>query len=56
MGGSVWETVWQQGDTVSRGVALLLLAMSVSSWVVILWKSWVLRRGVRSLQVATAAF
>ena len=34
---SVWETVLQ-GDAVSRGVALLLLAMSVSSWVVILWK------------------
>ena len=56
MGGSVWETVWQQGDAVSRGVALLLLAMSVSSWVVILWKSWMLRRGVHSLQAATAAF
>ncbi|MEZ5644916.1 MAG: MotA/TolQ/ExbB proton channel family protein [Burkholderiaceae bacterium] len=54
--GSVWQTVWQQGDAVSRSVALLLLVMSVSSWVVILWKAWALRQGVRSLQAATAAF
>ena len=26
-----------QGDLVSRGVAALLLAMSIGSWVVILW-------------------
>jgi len=56
MGGSVWQTVWEQGDAVSRAIALLLLAMSVSSWVVILWKSWMLRRGVHSLQLATTAF
>ena len=35
---------WQQSDTVGRAVALLLLAMSILSWVVILWKGWVLRR------------
>jgi hypothetical protein len=33
-----------QGDAISRGVALTLLAMSVCSWVVIVWKSWVLQR------------
>ena len=27
-----------KGDAVSSGVAVLLLAMSVGSWVVILWK------------------
>ena len=32
-----------QGDLVSRTVALLLLAMSVASWVVILWKAWLLQ-------------
>ena len=32
-----------QGDLVSRIVALMLLAMSVASWVVILWKAWLLR-------------
>ena len=31
-----------QGDLVSRAVALLLLAMSVASWVVIFWKAWLL--------------
>lgn len=52
----IWQTVWQQGDWVSRGVALLLLAMSVSSWVVILWKGWLLRRAGVSLQRAVGAF
>lgn len=45
-----------QGDAVSRGVVLLLLAMSVSSWVVILWKSWLLRRAGRDLERSTTAF
>lgn len=54
--GGVWQTIWQQGDTVSRSVAMLLLAMSVSSWVVILWKGWLLRRAVRDVQTSTAAF
>jgi len=30
--------VWMQGDWVTRGVALLLLGMSVASWIVILLK------------------
>ena len=53
--GGVWQTIWQ-GDAVSRSVALLLLAMSVASWVVILWKGWLLRRAVRDVQTSTAAF
>jgi biopolymer transport protein ExbB len=32
------------GDGVSRSVAALLLAMSIASWVVILWKAWLLAR------------
>ena len=32
------------GDGVSRSVAALLLVMSVSSWVMILWKAWLLAR------------
>jgi biopolymer transport protein ExbB len=52
---SVWETVLQ-GDAVSRGVALLLLVMSVSSWVVILWKGWLLRRAAVDVQRSTALF
>ena len=45
-----------QGDALSRSVALLLLAMSVASWVVILWKGWLLRRAVRDVQDASAVF
>ena len=28
-------TLWTQGDAVTRAVALLLLAMSLASWVII---------------------
>jgi biopolymer transport protein ExbB len=52
---NIWEMVLQ-GDAVSRGVAMLLLAMSVSSWVVILWKGWLLRRAAADVQVGTALF
>lgn len=51
----VWQTVLQ-GDVISIAVALLLLAMSVGSWVVILWKGWLLRRAVRDVQLSAAAF
>ena len=36
--------LWSQGDFVTRAVALLLLAMSLASWVVILVKALDLRR------------
>jgi len=45
-----------QGDAVSRAVVLLLLAMSVGSWVVILWKSWFLHRASADVQRGVAAF
>ena len=45
-----------QGDAVSRAVAVLLLAMSVASWVVILWKAWLLRGGTRDVLRSIAAF
>jgi len=51
--------MWQalaQADTLGRSVAGLLLAMSVASWVVILWKLWWLRRVRRGLPLAVAAF
>lgn len=44
------------GDGVSRSVAALLFAMSVSSWVVILWKAWLLRGGTRDVVRGIAAF
>ena len=48
--------IWLAGDAVSRAVALLLLAMSVSAWVVILWKAWVLTRVRADLARAVLAF
>lgn len=51
--------VWQillQGGAISIAVALLLLAMSVASWVVILWKGWLLRRAASDVQLSVAAF
>ena len=37
-------------------MALLLLAMSVSAWVLILWKGWVLRRAAADIARAVPAF
>ena len=47
---------WNQSDFISRTVGLLLLAMSVSSWVIILWKGWLLRRAAADIQRGVAAF
>ena len=47
---------WAQSDLVGRGVALLLLAMSVSAWALILWKTWLLRRARKGLVRAVPAF
>ena len=43
-------------DTVSSVVAFLLLAMSVGSWVVLLWKGWLLQRATRDVGRSTQAF
>lgn len=43
-------------DALSRGVVMLLLLMSISSWVVILRKSWLLRRVLHDVPRSTAAF
>ncbi len=48
--------LFTQGDGVSRTVALLLLAMSVGSWVVIFWKSWLLHRATGDVLRCVAAF
>lgn len=49
------QLFWQ-GDALARSVALLLLAMSVGSWVVILWKSWLLHRASADVARCVAAF
>ncbi len=45
-----------QGDAVSTTVSVILLGMSICSWVVILWKGWLLQRAVRDVSRSTAAF
>ena len=52
---SLWALL-SQGDFVTQGVALLLLAMSVASWVVILWKARLLHRASGDVGRSTAAF
>jgi biopolymer transport protein ExbB len=53
---SGFQQFWQQGDAITRGVALLLLLMSISAWVVIFWKGWLLRRVRSDIARAVAAF
>jgi biopolymer transport protein ExbB len=50
------EHFWSQGDAVTRSVAALLFLMSVSAWVVILWKAWLLRRVRSDMERAVTAF
>jgi biopolymer transport protein ExbB len=45
---SLWSLL-SQGDAVSQAVALLLLLMSITSWVLICWKSWMLLRARRDV-------
>jgi biopolymer transport protein ExbB len=54
MGG--FSEFWAQSDGVGRAVALLLLLMSVSAWVVIFWKCWTMRRARLSMTRAVPAF
>ena len=49
-------SLFRQGDAITQVVAILLLAMSVSSWVVILWKAWMLHRATADVARSTAAF
>ncbi len=50
------QSFWNSTDGVGRAVALLLLAMSVSAWVLILWKAWVLKRTAADIARAVPAF
>lgn len=45
-----------QGGVVSIVVAVLLLLMSIASWIVILWKAWLLKRAMGDVARSTAAF
>ena len=47
---------WAESDAIGRTVVGLLLAMSVSAWVLIFWKGWVLLRARRDIERAVPAF
>ncbi len=47
---------WSGSDGLARTVALLLLAMSVTAWVLICWKGWLLRRATADIARAVPAF
>lgn len=46
----------QQGDAVTQATALLLLVLSVASWVVMICKGWLLARSRRQVPRCVAAF
>ena len=50
------QAFWEQGDAITRAVAALLLLMSISAWVMIFWKAWLLRRARRDIERAIPAF
>ena len=50
------QQIFSQSDTIGKAVALLLLLMSIASWVVILWKAWILRRAGGDVARGVAAF
>ncbi len=52
---SFWDLMMQSG-WLTPAVALLLLLMSVASWVVIIGKAWLLRGASAALASSTAAF
>ncbi len=50
------QQFWREGDAVIQGVALVLMLMSVSAWIVIVWKGFMLTRVRRDLPKAVSAF
>jgi len=50
------QHLWEQGDAVSQGVAVLLLLMSISAWVVIAWKGWLLGRARKDIDAGMRRF
>ena len=46
----------KQSDGVGKFIAVLLLLMSVATWVVIFWKAWVIKRAVPDVAKSVASF
>lgn len=49
-------SIFREGDVLSVSLSLVLLAMSVASWTVIVYKTWLLRRVSADLHHGKAAF
>ncbi len=47
---------WNETDGIGRAVATALLLMSISVWVVVFWKVWVLRRAAHDIARGVPAF
>jgi len=50
------QEFWARSDAIGRAVAALLLLMSITAWVLILWKGWLLRRASRDIARGVPAF
>ncbi|MGB3068768.1 MAG: MotA/TolQ/ExbB proton channel family protein [Ottowia sp.] len=50
------QHVFAQSDAIGKAVAVLLLLMSIASWIVILYKGWMLRRAGGNVARGVAAF
>ena len=50
------QHVFSQSDAIGKAVAILLLLMSIASWVVILYKAWMLRRASGDVARSVTAF
>src|SRR3569623_231855 len=50
------ESLWLQGDAVTKGIAVLLIAMSIASWYVMLTKAWQVLRFRRAAHAAARRF
>jgi len=50
------QLVFARSDLIGKAVVIVLLLMSISSWVVIVWKAWMLRRAGGDVARGVAAF
>ena len=50
------SSFWAESDAIGRVVVALLLGMSVSAWVLIFWKGWVLQRARHDIARAVPVF
>ena len=47
---------WSNSDLIGRAVAVTLLGLSIGTWVILLWKGWMLRRALGDIGRGVDAF